>query len=94
MANSADDSRLARLEAQMEQILTTLQEMRAEIHANNARMDQINYQSDGRVDQIDAGIDQVITKIDRLTLAVLGIGGVIIALIFLAAVLAARLGQS
>ncbi len=70
---ATDDSRLARLEAQMERVLTTLQDMRietrAEIRALNAR-------------------------IDRLTLAALGIGGgVIVALISLVGALAAGLTQ-
>lgn len=92
MVVAADDSRLARLEAQMEQVLTTLQDMRTEtrdeVWALNTRMDQLN-------DQLNAQIDQVNTRIDRLTLAALGIGGgVIVALISLAGVLAAGLTQS
>jgi capsule polysaccharide export protein KpsE/RkpR len=77
MAISTDDSRLGRLEGQMEQVAIMLQDMRAEIRALNARIDQLN------------------TRIDRLTLAILGIGGgVIVALISLVGVLAARITQS
>jgi hypothetical protein len=70
MAISTDDSRLGRLEGQMEQVAIMLQDMRAEIRSLN-------------------------TRIDRLTLAILGIGGgVIVALISLVGVLAARITQS
>jgi hypothetical protein len=44
---------------------------------------------------LNARIDQLNTRIDRLTLAILGIGGgVIVALISLVGVLAARITQS
>ena len=83
MAVATDDSRLARLEAQMEQVILTLQDMREEIRGLNARIDQVN-----------ARIDRVSARIDRLTLAAIGIGGgVIVALISLVGVLAARLTQ-
>ena len=99
MVVATDDSRLARLEAQMEQVLTTLQDMRtetqAEIRALNARIDQVTIRMDQLNDQLNARIDQVNTRIDRLTLAALGIGGgVIVALISLVGVLAAGLTQS
>ncbi len=67
----------------MEQVLLTLQDIREEIRGLNARIDQVNTR-----------IDQVNTRIDRLTLAALGIGGgIIVALISLVGVLAARLTQ-
>ena len=67
----------------MEQVLLTLQDMREEIRGFSARIDQVNVR-----------IDQVNTRIDRLTLAALGIGGgIIVALISLVGVLAARLTQ-
>lgn len=99
MVVATDDSRLARLEAQMEQVLTTLQDMRtetrAEIRALNARIDQVTIRMDQLNDQFNARIDQVNTRIDRLTLAALGIGGgVIVALISLVGVLAAGLTQN
>ncbi len=92
MVVATDDSRLARLEAQMEKVLTTLQDMRTETRAEirdlNARIDQVTI----RMDQLN---DQLNARIDRLTLAALGIGGgVIVALISLVGVLAARLTQS
>ena len=87
MVVATDDFRLGRLEAQMEQVLTTLQDMREEIRALNARIDQVN----DRIDQINS---QLNTRIDRLTLAALGIGGgIIVALISLVGVLAVRLSQ-
>ena len=87
MVVATDDFRLGRLEAQMEQVLTTLQDMREEIRALNARIDQVN----DRIDQINS---QLNTRIDRLTLAALGIGGgIIVALISLVGVLAVRLTQ-
>ena len=83
MAIATDDFRLGRLEGQMEQVILTLQDMRAEMRAINERMDQVN-----------ARIDQVNTRIDRLTLAALGIGGgIIVALISLVGVLAVRITQ-
>ena len=109
MVVATDDSRLARLEAQMEQVLTTLQDMQADIRANNARIDQMNSQLSDRIDQINSQlgdridqtnnqlgdrIDQVNARIDRLTLAAIGVGGgVIVALISLVGVLAVRLTQ-
>ena len=87
MAIATDDFRLGRLEGQMEQVILTLQDMRAEMRAINERMDQLN-------DQLNARIDQVNTRIDRLTLAALGIGGgIIVALISLVGVLAVRITQ-
>ena len=87
MVVATDDFRLGRLEAQMEQVLTTLQDMREEIRALNTRIDQVN----DRIDQINS---QLNTRIDRLTLAALGIGGgIIVALISLVGVLAVRLSQ-
>ena len=87
MVVATDDFRLGRLEAQMEQVLTTLQDMREEIRALNTRIDQVN----DRIDQINS---QLNTRIDRLTLAALGIGGgIIVALISLVGVLAVRLTQ-
>ena len=101
MVVATDDSRLARLEAQMDQVLTTLQDMREEIRALNTRIDQVNDRIDrmndqlnARMDQVNARMDQVNARIDRLTLAALGIGGgVIVALISLVGVLAVRLTQ-
>ena len=76
MAIATDDFRLGRLEGQMEQVILTLQDMRAEMRAINERMDQVN------------------ARIDRLTLAALGIGGgIIVALISLVGVLAVRITQ-
>ena len=94
MVVATDDSRLARLEAQMDQVLTTLQDMREEIRALNTRIDQVNDRIDRMNDQLNARMDQVNARIDRLTLAALGIGGgVIVALISLVGVLAVRLTQ-
>ena len=39
MATETDDSRLGRLEGQMEQVIVTLQEMRQGIRAVNSRID-------------------------------------------------------
>ena len=74
----------------MEQVILTLQDMRAEMRAINERIDQVT----ARMDQVNARIDQVNTRIDRLTLAALGIGGgIIVALISLVGVLAVRITQ-
>ena len=41
MATETDDSRLGRLEGQMEQVIVTLQEMRQDIRAVNSRIDRL-----------------------------------------------------
>ena len=70
MISETDDTRLGRLEGQMELMVQAIQEVRQEVRATNAR-------------------------IDRLTLAVLGMGsGVIVALISLVGVLAVQLARS
>ena len=67
MISESDDTRLGRLEGQMELMVQAIQDLRNEVRAINAR-------------------------IDRLTLAVLGMGGgVIVALISLVGVLAVQL---
>ena len=67
MISKSDDTRLGRLEGQMELMVQAIQDLRNEVRAINAR-------------------------IDRLTLAVLGMGGgVIVALILLVGVLAVQL---
>ena len=67
MISESDDTRLGRLEGQMELMVQAIQDLRNEVRAINAR-------------------------IDRLTLAVLGMGGgVIVALILLVGVLAVQL---
>ena len=94
MVVATDDFHLGRLEAQMEQVLTTLQDMREEIRALNALIDQVNTRIDQVNDRIDQINSQLNTRIDRLTLAALGIGGgIIVALISLVGVLAVRLTQ-
>ena len=70
MISETDDTRLGRLEGQIELMVQAIQEVRQEVRATNAR-------------------------IDRLTLAVLGMGsGVIVALISLVGVLAVQLARS
>ena len=70
MISETDDTRLGRLEGQMELMVQAMQEVRQEVRATNAR-------------------------IDRLTLAVLGMGsGVIVALVSLVGVLAVQLARS
>ncbi len=67
MISESDDTRLGRLEGQMELMVQAIQDLRNEVRAINAR-------------------------IDRLTLAVLGMGGgVSVALISLVGVLAVQL---
>ena len=67
MISESDDTRLGRLECQMELMVQAIQDLRNEVRAINAR-------------------------IDRLTLAVLGMGGgVSVALISLVGVLAVQL---
>ncbi len=74
MAAATDDSRLARLEGQMELVVQGIQDMREEFRDVRAELRAVN------------------NRIDRLTLAVLGVGGgVIVALISLAGVLAIQL---
>jgi hypothetical protein len=69
MISESDDTRLGRLEGQMELMVQAIQDLRNEVRAINVR-------------------------IDRLTLAVLGMGGgVIIALISLVGVLALQLAR-
>ena len=41
MATETDDSRLGRLEGQMEHVIITLQEMRQDIRAVNSRIDRL-----------------------------------------------------
>jgi hypothetical protein len=69
MISETDETRLGRLEGQMELMVQVIQDLRNEVRAINARM-------------------------DRLTLAVLGMGGgVIVALISLVGVLAVQLAR-
>jgi hypothetical protein len=69
MISETDETRLGRLEGQMELMVQVIQDLRNEVRAINAR-------------------------IDRLTLAVLGMGGgVIVALISLVGVLAVQLAR-
>jgi hypothetical protein len=69
MISESDDTRLGRLEGQMELMVQAIQDLRNEVRAINVR-------------------------IDRLTLAVLGMGGgVIVALISLVGVLALQLAR-
>ena len=70
MISETDDTRLGRLEGQMELMVQAIRDLRNEVRATNAR-------------------------IDRLTLAVLGMGGgVIVALVSLVGVLAVQLIRS
>jgi hypothetical protein len=69
MISETDETRLGRLEGQMELMVQVIQDLRNEVRAINAR-------------------------IDRLTLAALGMGGgVIVALISLVGVLAVQLAR-
>ena len=106
MVTETDDSRLARLEAQMELVVQAVQDLREEIRSTNNRVDQ-GFQdlreeirsTNNRVDQGSQDLREEIrstnNRIDRLTLAVLGVGGgVIVALISLAGVLGIQLIRS
>ncbi len=73
MISESDDTRLGRLEGQMELMVLAIQDLRNEVR--------------NEVRAINA-------RIDRLTLAILGMGGgVIVALISLVGVLALQLAQ-
>jgi hypothetical protein len=116
MVTETDDSRLGRLEGQIEQLVLGFQDVREEIRATNIRVDQgfqdvreeiratnmrvdQGFQDNIRVDQGFQDVREEIratnNRIDRLTLAVLGVGGgVIVALISLAGILAIQLIRS
>jgi hypothetical protein len=88
MVTETDDSRLGRLEGQIEQLVLGFQDVREEIRATNMRVDQ-GFQD------VREEIRATNNRIDRLTLAVLGVGGgVIVALISLAGILAIQLIRS
>ena len=74
MISETDDTRLGRLEGQMELMVQAIQELRQEVRLE---------------------LRAVNGRIDRLTLAVLGMGGgVIVALVSLVGVLAVQLVRS
>ncbi len=85
MTTETDDSRLGRLEGQAVQQTIAIQDLSRRLDTGLAEVRQEVRETNMRIDQLN-------TRIDRLTLAILGIGGgVIVALLSLVGVLAIRL---
>ena len=80
MISETDDTRLGRLEGRMDLMIQAIQDLRQEIQDLRQELHQ--------------EVRATNARIDRLTLAVLGIGGaVIVALVSLVGVLAAQLAR-
>ena len=80
MISESDDTRLGRLEGRMDLMIQAIQDLRESIQGVRQELHQEVRAINGRI--------------DRLTLAVLGIGGaVIVALVSLVGVLAAQLAR-
>ena len=87
MISETDDTRLGRLEGRMDLMIQAIQDLRESIQDLRASIQDVRQEFHQEVRAING-------RIDRLTLAVLGIGGaVIVALVSLVGVLAAQLAR-
>ena len=88
MISETDDTRLGRLEGRMDLMIQAIQELRESIQELRGSIQEIRQELHQEVRAVNG-------RIDRLTLAVLGMGGgVIVALISLVGVLAVQLIRS
>ena len=88
MISETDDTRLGRLEGRMDLMIQAMQEVRESIQELRGSIQEIRQELHQEVRAVNG-------RMDRLTLAVLGMGGgVIVALISLVGVLAVQLIRS
>ncbi len=85
VATTVDDGRLGRLEGRVDELSIGIQDLRAGQRELSSRIDRTNEEINGRIDrsneEINGRIDRTTSRIDRLFLALMGIGAAQIGLL-------------